>query len=86
MPIEDELRRILTIISDMSKNDINTNIEDTKIIAEANRPSAEIENHLNELESLGLIEHDKNSPANVDYKIYKITRKGIKEVYNKEFR
>ena len=86
MSIENELRRILTIISDMSKNDIKTNIKDTKIIAEANRPSAEIENHLNELESLGLIEQDKNSPANVEYNIYKITRKGIKEVYNKEFR
>ncbi|MCC2647729.1 MAG: hypothetical protein K0R16_532 [Nitrososphaeraceae archaeon] len=86
MSIENELRRILTIISDMSKNDIKTNIKDTKIIAEANRSSAEIENHLNELESLGLIEQDKNLPANVEYKIYKITRKGIKEVYNKEFR
>ena len=83
MSIYDELRRILTIISVRLR--LKTNIEDTKIIAKANRPSAEIENHLNELESLGLIEQ-KNSPANVDYKRYKITRNGIKELYNKEFR
>lgn len=30
MSIEGELRRILTIISDTSKNDIKTNIKDTK--------------------------------------------------------
>jgi predicted transcriptional regulator len=86
MSLNDELRRILTIISDMSQNDIKTTIKDSKIIAEANRPSTEVENHLDELESLGLIEQDKNSPENVEYKIYKITRKGIKEIYNKEFR
>jgi predicted transcriptional regulator len=86
MHIADELRRILTIISDMTHNDTKTNVRDTQIIAEVNRPSAEVENHLNELQSLGLIERDTNSPANVEYKIYKITRNGIKEVYNKEFR
>jgi len=86
MPLADELRRILTIISDMTQNDIKTNVKDSKIIAEVNRPSGEVQNHLNELELLGLIERDKNSPTYVEYKLYKITRKGIKEIYNKEFR
>jgi hypothetical protein len=43
MSMADELRRILTIISDLTDNDTNTNIKDTQIITEANRPSEEIE-------------------------------------------
>ncbi|HEX7258779.1 MAG TPA: hypothetical protein VF242_12045 [Nitrososphaeraceae archaeon] len=76
----------MTIISDLTQNDTNSIIKDTEIIAEANRQSDEIEKDLNELQSLGLIKEDISSPADVDYKIYKITREGINEIYNKEFR
>ena len=86
MSMRDELRRILTIISDLTQNDTNSIIKDTEIIAEANRQSDEIEKDLNELQSLGLIKEDSSSPADVDYKMYKITREGINEIYNKEFR
>jgi len=86
MSIRDELRRILTIISDLTHNDINSSIKDAKIIAEANRPSEEIEKYLNELQSLGLIKEDSSKPAAVNYRMYKITREGINEIYNKEFR
>jgi predicted transcriptional regulator len=84
--MRDELRRILTIISDLTQNDTNSIIKDTEIIAEANRLSDEIEKDLNELQSIGLIKEDSSSPADVDYKMYKITREGINEIYNKEFR
>ena len=86
MSMRDELRRILTIISDLTHNDTNSIIKDTKIIAEANRQSDEIEEDLNELQSLGLIKEDRSRPADVAYKMYKITREGINEIYNKEFR
>ena len=86
MSMRDELRRILTIISDLTHNDTNSIIKDTEIIAEANRLSDEIEKDLNELQSIGLIKEDSSSPADVDYKMYKITREGINEIYNKEFR
>ncbi len=86
MSMRDELRRILTIISDLTHNDTNSSIKDTNIIAEANRQSDEIEKDLNELQSLGLINEDSSSPADVDYKMYKITKEGINEIYNKEFR
>lgn len=87
MSISDELRRILTIISDLTHNDTNSSIKDTEIIAEANRQSEEIEKYLNELQSLGLIKEDSSPrPANVDYGMYRITREGINEIYNKEFR
>ena len=86
MSMGDELRRILTIISDLTHNDTNSSVKDTEIIAEANRQSEEIEKYLNELQSFSLIEQHSSKPTNVDYRIYKITRKGIKEIYNKEFR
>ena len=86
MSMRDELRRILTIISDLTHNDTNSSIKDTNIIAEANRQSDEIEQDLNELQSLGLINEDRSNLADVEYKMYKITREGINEIYNKEFR
>ena len=86
MSIRDELRKILTIISDLTDNDTNTTTKDTQIIAEANRPSEEIEKDLNELQSLGLINEDSSKPAGVDYRMYKMTQEGINEIYNKEFR
>ncbi|MGI9011033.1 MAG: hypothetical protein ACR2F1_07585 [Nitrososphaeraceae archaeon] len=86
MSMSDELRRILTIISDLTHNDTNSSVKDTKIIAEANRQSEEIEKDLNELQSLGLITEDSSKPAGVDYGMYRITREGINEIYNKEFR
>jgi predicted transcriptional regulator len=84
--MRDELRRILTIISDLTPNDTNSSVKDTEIIAEANRQSEEIENYINELQSLGLIKEDSPTPTDVDYRMYRITREGINEIYNKEFR
>ena len=87
MSMKDELRRILTIISDLTHNDTNSSVKDTEIIAQANRQSEEIEKYLNELQSLGLIKEDSSpKPAGVDYGMYRITREGINEIYNKEFR
>ena len=55
MSMRDELRRILTIISDLTHNDTNSTVKDTKITAKANVPFKEIEKYLSELQSLGLI-------------------------------
>ncbi|HEY6658369.1 MAG TPA: winged helix-turn-helix domain-containing protein [Nitrososphaeraceae archaeon] len=87
MSMKDELRRILTIISDLTHNDTNSSVKDTEIIVEANRQSDEIEKYLNELQPLGLIKEDSNPRlADVNYGMYRITREGINEIYNKEFR
>jgi predicted transcriptional regulator len=86
MSMSDDLRRILTIISDLTHNDTNSGVKDTEIIAEANRQSEEIEKYLNELQSLSLIEEESSKPTNVDYRLFKITREGVTEIYNKEFR
>ena len=87
MSMSDELKRILTIISDLTHNDTNSSVKDTEIIVEANRQSEEIEKDLNELQSFGYIKEDSSpKPAGVDYRMYRITREGINEIYNKEFR
>ena len=86
MSMSDELRKILTIISDLTHNDTNSSVKDTKIIAQANRQSEEIEKDLNELQSLGLIKEDSSKSTGVYYRMYRITRDGINEIYNKEFR
>ena len=85
MSTSDELRRILTIISDLTNNDINSSVKDTKIITEANR-QYEVEKYLNQLQSLSLIKEDSSKTTGVDYRMYRITREGINEIYNKEFR
>jgi predicted transcriptional regulator len=87
MSMRDELRRILTIISDLTLNDTHSSVKDTIIIAEANRPCEEVEKDLNELQSLGLVKEESfSNPANVSYRMYRITREGVNEIYNKEFR
>ncbi len=86
MSMGDELRRILTIISDLTHNDTNSTVKDTQITAKANVPFKEMGQYLSELQSAGLIMQDILKPVNVDYRIYRITTKGINEIYNKEFR
>jgi predicted transcriptional regulator len=76
----------LTIISDLTHNDTNSTVKDTQITAKANVPFKEIGKYLSELQLAGLIMQDSFKPGNVDYRIYKIIRKGINEIYNKEFR
>jgi predicted transcriptional regulator len=84
--MKDELRRILTIISDLTHNDINSSVKDTKIIVEANLQSEDVEKYLNELKSLGFVKEDSSRPAGVDYRLFNITDEGVNEIYNKEFR
>lgn len=86
MSMEDELRRIFTIISDLTHNDTYSTVKDTQITVKANVPFIEIRQYLSELQLAGLIMQDSFYPGNVDFRIYKITRKGINEIYNKEFR
>ncbi len=46
MSMSNELRKILTIISDLTHNDTNSTVKDTQIIAKANVPFKEIEKYL----------------------------------------
>lgn len=86
MSIRNELRKILTIISDLTDNETNTTVKDIQIILEANRSSEEVDEFLNGLQSVEYIKVYKFKPADADYKLYQITKKGKKEIYNKESR
>ena len=86
MSMRDELRRILTIISDLTLNDTNFTVKDTRIIAEANRSCEEVEKDLNELQSMGFIREDSKTPPNLGYRMYRITREGINRLANQDLR
>jgi predicted transcriptional regulator len=69
MSMRDELRKILTIISDLTHNDTNSTVKETQITANANVPFKEIGQYLSELQSLGLMMQDSLKPANVNYRM-----------------
>jgi predicted transcriptional regulator len=46
MSMGDDLRKILSIISDLTHNDTNSTVKDTQITAKANIPFKEIEKYL----------------------------------------
>lgn len=85
MAINHLLRNVLKIIADLSHNDVNTNIFDTTVVEYSNLPSAEVNNYLMELSSLGLIKmlkgtDDAGNNKNQYYRILNITRKGLQEL------
>ena len=85
MAINHLLRNILIIIADLSHNDVNTNIFDTSVVDYSNLPSAEVNNYLVELSSLGLIKMLKEQMMQKIIKIsivkiLNITRKGLQEL------
>ena len=84
MPLADELRLILTIISDMTHDTKKCKRHSNNC---RSKPSiCRSWKSLKGVTIIGIVRTDTNSPTNVEDRIYKITRKGIKEVYNKEFR
>jgi hypothetical protein len=73
--IRPELRKILNIIADQSKNDVNKAVYDFKVIQESGLPASEAYNHIRELASLELITIGiKVSGA--DFRMLNITKKG----------
>jgi predicted transcriptional regulator len=85
MAINQLLRNILKIVADLSHNDINTNIFDATVVEYSNLPSAEVNNYLDELSSLGLIKmlkrtSDEENNKKQYYRILNITRKSLQEL------
>jgi predicted transcriptional regulator len=64
----DELRRILTIISDLTHNDTYSTVKDTQITVKANVSFKEIGQYLSELQLADLIMQDSFWSGNVDYR------------------
>jgi predicted transcriptional regulator len=54
-PLRPELRKILTIIADLSHNNTEASIQNNKIVEESQLLPHEVNNYLDELKSKGLI-------------------------------
>jgi hypothetical protein len=69
----------------MKYNDVNANTFDTNVFERSNLPSAEVNDNLHKLSSLGLIKMLKrtnNAEDNRDhyYRLLNITREGLQEL------
>jgi hypothetical protein len=79
-PLREELRNILNIIADLSKNNPETDIYDHMIISRAKRPYEEMNNLLKELRLKGLIIEVFPKPAGIDFILYRITTEGLNKL------
>ena len=76
-PITEELRNLLNIIADLSKNNTETDVYDHMIFSKANRPHDEVNELLKELRLKGLIIEVFPRPAGIDFILYRITEEGL---------
>ena len=79
-PLREELRNILNIIADLSKNNTEIDVYDHMIISRVNRPPEEVNKHLKELRLKGLIIEVFPRPDGIDVTLYRITREGLNKL------
>jgi hypothetical protein len=79
-PLEEELRNILNIIADLSKNNTETDVYDHMIISRVNRPPGEVNKNLKELRLKGLIIEVFPRPPGIDFTLYRISREGLNKL------
>jgi hypothetical protein len=72
-PLREELRNILNIIADLSKNNPETD-------SRAKRPYEEMNDLLKELRLKGLIIEVFPKPAGIDFSLYRITTEGLNKL------
>jgi hypothetical protein len=77
--IKSEVRRILDIVADLSQNDVKKDDLETEIISSSGLPDVEVRNYLYELEWLNLIKEALPRPSHADYRLWKLTEKGLQE-------
>ena len=76
-PIREELRNLLNIIADLSKNNTETDVYDHMIFSKAKGPHGEVNKLLKELRLKGLIVEVFPRPAGIDFILYRITEEGL---------
>ena len=79
-PLREELRNILNIMADLSKNNTETDVYDHMIISRAKRPYEEMNDLLKELRLKGLIIEVFPKPAGIDFSLYRITTEGLNKL------
>ena len=77
--IKPELRRILDIVADLSRNDVKKDVLETEIISHSGLPASEVRNHLHELEWLNLVKEAQPRPSHAEYRLWNVTEKGLQE-------
>ena len=78
--IKPELRRILDIVVNLSRNDVKKDVLETEIISHSGLPASEVRNYLAELEWLNLAKEAQPRPSHAEYRLWNITEKGLQEI------
>jgi len=87
MALNPQLRDILTLFRDLSRNNVNVEVYDTAIIERRpNIPTEEIHNYLNQLVSLEYIKEVSHRPSGANFRLYNITKEGIKALTNQDLK
>ena len=81
MSIRDELLTVLFTIGTLVNYDTNVSLLDSAIRREVNLSKRELDNYLNELDSLGLIKM-LIKPSGVDFILLNLTNNGLEELKN----
>jgi predicted transcriptional regulator len=78
MEVSHELRKVLEIIADMTQGSVDKYVYDTVLIKRVNLPAEEVQKHLDELKSLGLIEINKRMTGG-HFALVNITKEGLRQ-------
>ena len=85
-PLKPELRKILTIVADLTHNNTEASVQNNAIIEQLELPSHEVNNYLDELKSMNLIRETIPRPAGSNFNLLNITQEGIKALGNQDLR
>ena len=85
MVIRKQLRVILSLIAELTHNNINEDVRHTLVIDRMGLPEHETHRHIHELESIGMIKIQSRMSDSVDekgreYRLINITREGLQEL------
>jgi Mn-dependent DtxR family transcriptional regulator len=85
MAIEKQLRDVLALIADLTKNDVNEDVRHTLVMDRMRLPGHETHKHIHKLESLGLVKIQPRMNQAIDekgreYRLINITRDGLLEL------
>ena len=75
-----ELKKILVIVADLAENDVKKDVLETDIITRSGLADVEVRKHLNDLEWLHLVKEVQPRPSRMDWRLWTITEKGLREV------
>jgi DNA-binding IclR family transcriptional regulator len=71
------LRNVLEILAELAHNDTESDVSESSIILQSGIPRSEVQIYLNELESRRLAEEVRPRPSGVDFRLWRIRRRGL---------